>query len=115
MAKLAVRKMTPYEILIAAKALIPDEEHWWRGAVDTPYSENCRCPITAIMVAAGAPDNNAEAEDKAHAHIMRAVGVRGFVKFYEWNDTPGRTLVEVQEAFDRAIAAALGKRKDGKI
>lgn len=23
--------MTPHEILIAAKALIPDETYWWRG------------------------------------------------------------------------------------
>jgi hypothetical protein len=35
--------------------------------------------------------------------FRKAIGGRGIV---EWNDTPGRTQVEVVAAFDRAIALA---------
>jgi hypothetical protein len=91
--------MTAYEILIAAKALIPDADHWWRGGADLIRSgRDCECPVTAIL-RAGA---HMSAEETAQ-HLFRDAIGGGSPGI--WNDAKERTLSEVHAAFDRAIAA----------
>lgn len=93
---------TSVEILREAKALIPDEAHWWRGLIihpDTNPDVAC-CAITAISRAHGGRDEYRLLEEAVAVpmgHIPR------------WNDAPERTYSEVMEAFDKAIALAEDK------
>lgn len=90
--------MTPHQALIAARALIPDEDHWWRGARDL-RDRNCECPITALKtVTMDAPWKTYTAARRLFA------AAAGCACVPDWNDAPERTLAEVHAAFDAAIA-----------
>jgi hypothetical protein len=91
--------MTIHEILIAAKALIPDEEHWWRGShISGPRWDDCCCPVIAMHEASGAAT---DAWMRACDLFDEIIGGRAA----SWNDDPSRTFAEVHAAFDRAIEA----------
>jgi len=91
--------MTVREILIAAKALIPDEDHWWRGHNDSRADVvGCECPITAVRRV------NVAGSMISSIALCEAMGFKTLNDLYEWNDAPERTIAEVHAAFDRAIA-----------
>jgi len=92
--------MTAHEILIAAKALIPDEEHWWRGD-ENPRGEACYCPLTAIAAATG--KGNFEEYRSAAEAFLKGTRVDCWISL--WNGQTDRTLADVHVAFDRAIEA----------
>lgn len=80
------------EALKKAKALIPDEQHWWHGQLinDTRY-----CPLLAILDQRRRGDSTTLFREAIQCSSIS-----------EWNDAPERTLAEVHAAFDRAIALA---------
>lgn len=89
---------TVREILIAAKALIPDEAHWWRGERG---GHQCKqCPITAIASVSGGSGS-----PLAKLAFAWAAGLDSSMTVPDWNDNPERTLAEIHTAFDKAIAA----------
>ena len=93
--------MTPREVLIAAKALIPDEAHWWRG-VGVGEFHGFYCPITAIHAVCKGRKN--PLYGVVLASFRKSIGT--VIPVSMWNDDPARTLAEVHAAFDRAIEAA---------
>lgn len=114
--------MTPKEILIKAKSLIPDEQHWStgndnaikRGAQPAGFGRNgVYCAHGAISVAAGgspekvAPVDTPEGK-KALSLLAEAIKPGSLSDDYvveDFNDHLA-TLAELHDAFDRAIAAA---------
>lgn len=91
--------MTAHDVLIAAKAMIPDEDHWWRGGADIIRAgRHCECPVTAISRAG----RGTSAQGTAEHAFCDAIGDESIPK---WNDAPERTLAEVWAAFDIAIEA----------
>jgi len=100
---------TTRDILIAAKALIPDEEHWWRGESGAP--PECHCPLTAlwaVSISRVSHDDRAKLRGHSREVFARAAGLdtpESTLKVAAWSDDPNRTLAEVHAAFDRAIAS----------
>lgn len=105
-----IRAMTPKEILIKARELIADPEHWIQGvnAQDADESEVdpedetavCFCMAGALLhVGAG----DAAFRIEAHAALVRAAQATcGLIS--PFNDDPDRTHADVLAAFDKAIA-----------
>jgi hypothetical protein len=44
---------TPAQALRDARALIPDEAHWWRGPKSGRGGEHCHCIVTAVLATMG--------------------------------------------------------------
>lgn len=95
------------EILIAAKALIPDEAHWWRGPGSPSEERQCECPLTAIRKLC--EDESIETEAEVNKLFRGAIDVNWADDVIIWNDAPERTLTELHAAFDRAIELAGGQ------
>lgn len=83
-----------------AKARIPDEAHWFRGETTIPLAMGSRCMVAAL------PKQNMRIATEVAKLLMVAIGASKITDMSEWNDAPGRTFAEVQEAFDLAIMAA---------
>lgn len=112
-----MKMATAHEILIAAKALIPDEAHWWHGQGD--FRRGCECALTALIRAAGPRLRLLEKRPaarllEAERALAAACGVEDaeasqtddvWSGIARWNDAPERTLAEVHAAFDWAIEA----------
>src|SRR5215475_7636721 len=100
--------MNAQQILIAAKALIPDEAHWWRGNGIKHDDRHCiMTALGAIVSGQGCWPDIADAESclitATHNSIPGTISA--------WNDAPERTYLDIMQAFDRAIALA-GKKED---
>lgn len=94
-------EMTDHEILIAAKELIPDEAHWWRGG-EARRSQDCHCPLTAIFYAGDIEIVSPSEQSKA----ICAFAVAAKITYIpDWADAPERTIQDIHEAFDVAIEA----------
>lgn len=93
------------EILTSAKALIPDEKHWWRGGGGawSVRPVNCHCPITAIRTAGEAADSQGSWRNSCMAEAIYLLVIDGD-SISHWSDNPRRTLLEIHAAFDAAIA-----------
>lgn len=89
------------DILRRAKALIPDQEHWWQEGLSSflPGGGRTYCAGLAIS-------HSSDAHWQASYVFSKAIGGNGLSSIYDWNDAPGRTHAEVMQAFDRAIALA---------
>jgi len=85
--------MEPKEILIRARKLIEDPEHWGQGA----FLQDGKYCATGALIAVGdrAPGT------PAYQALYNAIDYIGQV--CSWNDT--HTHTEVLAAFDRAIAS----------
>lgn len=94
---------TAVEVLREAKALIPDEAHWWRGPRGRGHSAGAQCPILAVDEAG----NRSTAQYKMSiAFFVKALGFDADSDIPAWSDAAERTLEEVHSTFDRAIALA---------
>ena len=111
----APAKLTTREILVGAKALLVDkgwtQRDYARGA-DGYYSDeegaSCFCGWGALLASAVPGDMFSREAFKASAAPLKALEAvlgEGSPRWVPFNDTPGRTLPEVLEVFDRAIAA----------
>ena len=87
--------MKPSEILENAKALLT-EETWGQGA--DRYDKHQICIIDALK--------KFPLESFALRRVYNLMRVQCAGNVSGWNDAPGRTLVEVHAAFDKAIELA---------
>jgi hypothetical protein len=110
--------MTTSEILIAARDLIPDVDHWSSCGEDAEpagWGEGGRyCMVGAIaQVMTGRPMNAFYWEPPAPVFALaRALGVPNQYAVTNFNDNAERTLSEVHAVFDRAIANELAREQE---
>jgi len=108
--------MTPKEILIAAREIVTEPEHWTRGhyaasargdmTVVTSCEAVCFCAVGAIRRAVWEDgDENIANAKMAVGQLCRKVGLAGEITLVSWNDAKGRTHAEVLALFDKAIEA----------
>jgi hypothetical protein len=92
--------MTPRDCLIRARMLI-EAKGWCQGKLQDPTT-GAFCIAGAIMCASARFASLQTQMDTTDLFSRIAIGGAGIPR---WNDAPGRTVTEVLEAFDRAIAA----------
>ena len=68
-------------------------------------SAACFCGLGAVRAASKSPFTGIATVAWAEERLEEAAEARGFISFPNFNDHPGRSLEEVLEAFDAAIAA----------
>ena len=97
-----VSEMPAARLLIAARALIENEQAWVQGAYYTP--DRKRCAVGALRAATQADWHGSGTKMEAHALLLAVASARGFDKVETMNDNS--THAEVLSAFDEAIARA---------
>jgi len=113
-----VTTLTTVEVLRGAKAVL-ERNGWHQGslyditqlATGTPRNECRVCLVGAFCVAAsGDPVGRNIQTDAAWDAVVHALDERGLLfadsPIADWNDEPGRTVGEVFELLDEAIALA---------
>lgn len=80
------------DALRKAKALIPDERHWWRGPKTGPRPDGCHCVVTACL-------------EQGSSYIVGLFERVIQQNAATWQDSPATTFADLQAAFDLAIEA----------
>lgn len=103
--------MTTRQILINAKAMIPQRHNWLQGRAFGVHwapdgtRERCMCPSHAIISAA-AHEPFFDAAEAALKFYREATGIGPNETIASWNDVKWRTYDEVMAGFDNAIELA---------